>query len=184
MKNNLSFVLMAVIVVAAGLASPASAGLFQVQFTVTDFEPSNGNPPPHETVSGSIIWQANNIHGPIQSFQSISLTLDGYTYSPGELGYVTVPPNWSVLGPTRGQPNGISNLTDDFYLVWETTSLTGLSFAYASSQRSGIWSTHVVYYPDAFTQFSITPVPEPTMASLLASGLILLGAARFRSRRP
>src|SRR5262249_42644801 len=64
---------------------------YVMNFQFSDFPTSNGNPAPTDPVIGSIAWQAASINGPVRGFDSISLILDGHTYSPNELHYVQNP---------------------------------------------------------------------------------------------
>jgi hypothetical protein len=83
------FRLIASIALFAATLGTARAASFRMDFEVTGFIVSNGNPPPTDPVTGTIVWEATGIHDPIQSFDSISLTLDGHSYSTAEIG---VPP--------------------------------------------------------------------------------------------
>jgi hypothetical protein len=169
-------------------AAHCPAAIFHADFSVTGFAPSNGNAAPTDPVSGTIVWNAADIHSDIQSFVSINLTMDGHTYSVGEIGYFRVasPTTWNGVGGLIPGPGSIWNGYDNFWIEWDSASLAPLSFAYASSQRSGIWDVESIYQPAAFQAFSIapaeiTPAPEPSSAALLIVGSTVL-AARWGRR--
>jgi hypothetical protein len=154
----------------------ARAASFMMSFQVTGFPASLGNPAPTDPVTGSIVWEAAGIHSPIQSFDSINLTLDGHTYSINELGYLpdlSGPPPHDLIGGNLNGTGIIYNQTDDFWIGWDRNSLQPVDFMYASSQRPGFWYASI-YEPVSFTSFSITQVPEPStilLVSLILSGL-------------
>jgi hypothetical protein len=153
------------------------AASFMMSFQVTGFPASLGNSAPTDPVIGSIVWEADDIHSPILSFDSIDLTLDGHSYSINEIGYIsdlaTSPPHDAIGGILNGT-GIIDNQTDDFWITWDRNSLQPVDFMYTSSQESGFWYSSV-YDPDTenFTAFSIMSVPEPSSISL--ASLILLG---------
>ncbi len=158
----------------AGLAAQTNAATFRLQFTVTDFQSGLG-PPPNDPVSGTIVWTAQDIHSAVQSFLAIDLTLDGHTYSTGEIGYQRQPPNWNVIGGLAdGSPAGLWDHTDDFAIAWQYDTLTPLCFLYSSSQHDGMWGVYTSDHPNAFTLFNLVEVPEPssTFLALLAASAL------------
>ncbi len=167
-----------VLLVFATTHESARAQGYCMSFQVTGFGRSNGNLPPTDPVSGSIVWQASAIDSPIQRFVSVDLTLDGRAYSVNRLSYLEEDVNsyrWSWIGGSLSGANEIHNQTDDFFVAWDRNSLSPVGFAYSSAQRSGIWTVNVLDNPSSFTFFSITPVPEPSMVSFLTLLLPMFG---------
>jgi hypothetical protein len=125
----------------AAFGSAADAAIFELDFVVTDFEGVFGSSPtPTDPVTGSIIWEAGGIRDPIQSFDSIRLTLDGYTYKSDEIGYSREDFPYSgieLIGGTITGVGGMYKFTDDFWIRWDRNSLTPFDFSYTSSQRYG-----------------------------------------------
>jgi hypothetical protein len=166
-------------------AGHCRAATFYTEFTVAGFPVSNGNAAPTDSVSGTVVWTAADIHANIQSFVSINLTLDGHSYSVGEIGYYRLdsPPTWNGIGGlTGGGADGIANGHDDFWIQWDSASLTPVSFAYSSSERSGIWQVFTRNDPTCFEAFSIVPAPEPRPTTLLIVASLGL-VARWRAGR-
>ena len=184
MRNRIfKLVMFMVLCVATPLAPRAAT--FRMDFQITGFPASNGNLPPMDPVTGVIVWEAAGIHDPIQSFDSIDLTLDGHTYSADEIG---IPPAGypitdGVIGGTLNQVYQVVDQTDDFWIEWDQSSLTSFDFTYSSSQRSGIWFVSI-NSPVNFTAFSIVEVPEPFAVLLFSLGLMGVGARRLRRRTP
>jgi hypothetical protein len=180
----------AVLGVTIGLLGLAPGGAFGqgfvMNFQFSQFPPSNLNQAPTDPVSGSIAWQASDIHGPIQEFNSISLTLDGHKYFLSDIQYQLGPGSsdsriYANSGSMTNIPGNLYNLTDGFDLVWDHDSLKPLAFAYTSSQRSGIWSISSAVNPSSFNFFSITQVPEPSSAALAIFGAAILLICRRRT---
>jgi hypothetical protein len=165
----------------AAVPVTTQAASFIMYFEVTGFPASNGNPPPTDPVTVTIVWEAAGIHDPIQSFDSINMTLDSHTYSVDEIGIP--PPGYpmtdGLIGGTLNQVYQVVDHTDDFWVEWNQNSLTPFDFAYSSSQRSGIWFVSI-NNPVNFTAFSITEVPEPSAIALFSLGLLGTGTWWFR----
>lgn len=180
MSRNLS-TLTASLVLFTAAPLTARADTFIMHFQVAGFAVSNGNPPPVDPVTGTIVWEATGIHDPVQSFDSIDLTLDGHSYSIEEIGFLPwpYPPGDVVIGGTISGVQALVNLTDDFSIEWNQSSLIPDGFIYSSSRLSGIWT---VGDPTSFTAFSITEVPEPSTISLFSFVLFGAGAWRLRQR--
>jgi hypothetical protein len=163
---------------ACSAAPPAQ--VFMMQFSVTGFvnDSGSGVAVPTDPVVGTIVYQATGIHDPIQSFDSISMTIDGHSYAADELGYYRFPtPAWDMIGGLTGGVDTLHNQTDDFIIRWYRDSLTPNDFIYTSSGRNGTFSSEQ-YYPVSFTSFTITAIPEPA-----AGVLLFLGAAMFSIRK-
>jgi hypothetical protein len=165
------------LLLAAASVSALHAATIRMDFNVTGFSPSSTYAPPTDPVIGSITWQAPGLGDPVQSFDSINMTIDGHTYSTGEIGYRR-DTSWNFVGGTLDEVNGLSYLTDDFMIIWDANTLQGLQFHYSSADVPTIW--YVTSQAD-FTSFSVAEVPEPATSSLAVLGL--LGAWACRPRR-
>src|SRR5580765_8673323 len=93
----------------AAVPFTARPATIKMDFQVIGFIVSNGNPPPTDPVTGTILWEAAGVHDPILSFDSIDLTLDGHRYSIGEIG--VPPPGYPItdgfIGGTLNQVYGV-----------------------------------------------------------------------------
>jgi len=145
-----------------------------LDFKISGFPDSNGNPAPTDPVTGTIVWQAASSRDPILSFDSINMTIDGHAYSIGEIGYFRrSDTNWDTIGGTLNGVSQVINKTDDFWVLWNRDSSTPIDFRYTSSQTSG------GFVGSIFETFSI---PEPTTISLLALCMCGLGARHILRR--
>ena len=97
----------------------ARSNQFIMQFSVTGFQNVSGSgvAVPTDPVTGTIIYEAAGIHDPIQSFDSISMTIDGHSYTAGDLGFYRFDtPNWDMIGGLTGDIGTLYNQTDDFVI--------------------------------------------------------------------
>lgn len=149
--------------------SSLSGATFLMRFEVTNFSSLNGNPPPTDPIIGTIMWEATGIRDPNLSIQSINMTIDGHSYSVGELAYE--PDSYydnAIIGggpAARNMPFG----ADDFWIRWDhADTLLPYDFAYVSSKTPGMWYTSW-FGPNSPDSFSIIEVPEPSAAALFLS---------------
>jgi hypothetical protein len=178
MKKNRSYLSAAVCLIAA-ITTSASAGTFLTRFEATNFGSQNGNPPPTDPVTGTIMWESTGIHEPIVSIDSIDMTIAGHSYSIGEITYLSSANDWWVL--VGGSPSGdnMQDQTDDFWIRWNRYALLPYDFAYTSSAISGAWGTldWGGLNPSGF--FSIIEVPEPSMSAIFGSFVFLAAMLRI-----
>lgn len=131
---------------------------------------------PVDPVAGSILYEAASTTSNIDSLTAISLTIDTYTYSLGEVGFTTE----GLSNPRQcvgGTFNAICNVgggADDFRIRWDQDSLAPIDFAYSTGTADS-WAT------TTFTSFSIAAVPIPPAVFLFGSGL--LGLAGMAGRK-
>jgi hypothetical protein len=177
-----------VVVFAMGVSLSTFQGAAQdlqritMQFTLTTDDPLAPSIP----ITGTIVHTAPSSLDPIQSFESIDMTIAGHTYSVRDIGYIYYAPDWFLIGGLAHGAGAIYNdFTDDFYLNWNPVSSTPIRFQYGTSQYGGIWPRIVgpgVPYTEAFTLFTINaePVPETSTPTLLLLG-VAIGLLRLRT---
>jgi hypothetical protein len=174
MIKNMSWVIASLVLV-TNLACTSDGATFELNFTVGNFSGVFGSSAvPNDPVTGSIDWEAAAISAPVLSFDSIRLTLDGHNYAAGEIGYNRADFPFGgieLIGGTINGVNSMASFTDDFWIRWDRNSLMPFDFSYTSSQRYGFWSAYESN-PGSFTAFSISEVPEPSIFSLFAFGLL------------
>jgi hypothetical protein len=178
MKRALFFmVLMSGIVLL--IANPVQASLFTMEFEV-DF--SSSPTAPTNPVIGSIGYDAASINSVPNSLNFINMIIDGHNYTIGEVGV-----SGNIIGGIVTGVNGVTGGTDDFWLVYDISNLTPLSFIYSSLNTTGIFPTGDLFNGSDFTKFIVsesTPVPEPSTMMLLGSGLVgLVGYGRRRFKK-
>ena len=159
---------------------PAQAVPIKVDFTATNFTPSGA---PTDPVTGTIIYDSASPTANVNSLTSINLTIGTFTYSTSDVGFVS-PDNiggvdYQLIGGTANGVGLIVNMTNDFAILWNQTTLAPLRFVYTTTMPFGpIWDT------ERFSNFTVTeltsPVPEPASMLLLGSGL--LGLWGFREK--
>lgn len=125
---------------------------------------------PESSVSGSIVYEAASLGATIDSLTSISLTIDGYVYDLGEVGYTSP---WGgdldIIGGTTSGINGMTAGTNDFWLVFNRNTETGIQFSYTTESSSSLHS----FTFESFSMTSTSQVPEPGVLALLSLGLLI-----------
>jgi hypothetical protein len=166
----------AALAVAASLALPgaASANIFKVNFTATEFNTSNGSVPPQNTVTGSVLFAKPSTENGAPSVIGIDLTIGSHTYTIDELEVGGRGGGYGFGGKASGLDT-LANGTDDFYLY---VLGRGEGFGYTMAGMDGAWATGVM----RVNTEEIASVPEPGSLALLLIGAGGAGAIRRRRR--
>jgi hypothetical protein len=166
----------AALAVAASLALPgvASANIFKVNFTATEFNTSNGSVPPQDTVAGSVLFAKPSSENGAPSVIGIDLTIGSHTYTIDEIVADGRGGGYGFGGKASGL-DGLANGTDDFYFY-----VLGRDerFGYTTAGIDGNWGTRVL----RLRTEEIATVPEPGSLALLLIGAGGVGAIRRRRR--
>ncbi len=156
---------------------PAQAITIEVNFALSNFNSPN---PPTDPVIGTIIYEAVSTTANIGSLTSIDLTIAGHVYTIGEVGFASPFQSGSQL--IGGLVNGlitIQNGTDDFWLLWNQSTLVPTLFGYTTARN-----TYYSWMTSSFSSFSVaeaSTVPEPTALVLFFFGLVgMAGVIRFK----
>ena len=141
----------------------------------------DGSPAPTDPVLGTIIWEAPTIHDPVESIDSINMTIGGHKYSETEIGSLVRGDGYMMIGGISEGVDMMLGSTDDFWISWNPIQLTPGDFSYTSSLQPGMWYA-AGYPPGHFPTFSITEVPEPGASVIICVGLVIGGALGLRKR--
>lgn len=169
-----------------GIACPAHAIPITLEFTVADIPPTRlaGLPPPTDTVSGVIVYEAAALDAAIDALISISLDIGSDSHTLAETSFLSpfgLGPSHMIGGLINGGVNAVTTHTKDFFLMFDPVAGIGSEFTFASSEAFGIWTG------TNFSRFSLTAtpveVPEPPMLGLLVLGSMASLALRYGSPR-
>jgi hypothetical protein len=152
---------------------------FIMRFSVTIFQNDGpGGAVPTDPVTGTITYEAAGINDPIQSFDSINMTINGHSYTTPEIGFYQydTPDDWYMISGLTGGIGALYSGTDDFLIRWYSDSLTPLDFIYTSDGVDGAFISAVYFNPASFTSFTIDAVPDETKTILLL-GISMIGLA-------
>ncbi|MCW5623464.1 MAG: PEP-CTERM sorting domain-containing protein [Burkholderiales bacterium] len=154
----------------------ASAAPIQLSFTASDFFTDPTLPP----ISGSIFYESASTTAVIDSLTAIDLTIDGYTYTLGEIAFSNGVDGIISVGGILSGVTGLGSGPDDFLLRWEPGVPTSDFFAY--SDGASFFATRTVAM--TFTDLSnVNRVPEPGTAALALAVLLAGAGAAVRRRR-
>jgi hypothetical protein len=149
---------------------------FTYSFGASGFAPFDpeGEPPPTDPVTGSLIYEAATANSPIEGLVSIDLTIDGHIYDTGQLTFGIVSGRQRVGGNLTGG-NRVAPGTNAFSMEWDPATLVLESFRYSSTNREGDFYIASVLTPS-------NPIAEPATLALvvLAMSLIAIFAGRRR----
>jgi len=165
-----------VFAVASSLFGPigtVSALPFMLTFTASSFEPVFDNSPPSDPISGSLVFQAQSLTGPITGVDSINLTIAGHTYTVGEIGF-DGSGGANLVGGLPSGANGVGSAgPDDFALVWQQadSAFSFFSFHVASSEEN-LFQTRT---GSVSITASPTAISSPPPLALLTVGLLAWG---------
>jgi hypothetical protein len=154
----------------------AQAASFTLSFTADNF----AGPTPSSSISGTIGYDAATINSSITLLNSIALTIAGYSYTLGEVGFDNSSFSSLRIGGTITGVGGVSAGNNDFILVWNRITLLPINVIYATTDTSSLYLSN----SNSFNSFSITPaattsVPEP----FTIIGSLIGGTAALRMRK-
>jgi hypothetical protein len=170
--NKKNFALgLATLAVTISSTQTAQAATFDLSFSANNFIGG-----PDSTVSGTFSYDAPDTNSPITSLNSVNLTISGYSYTLGELGFESFG-TLLAIGGAKNSVGGMSSSTNDFFILFNPTTQSPADIFYATSGSDGI-------YDGKFTAFNITPaaatsVPEP----FTIIGSLIGGTAAVRMRK-
>ena len=171
------------------MASNLYASTITMDFTVIDFNAATGSPhllpPPAESVSGTIAWEADSLRASITSLTSIDVNITGHQFTLAEMetSEFRIDPDPSLYFAIDASvlENGVGSYNStgwDFFITFNVDTLSPFGFAYNSELTPDEW-----YFGETFSEFVITAVPEPTILALMFTGIIGLGIVRRKVRK-
>ncbi len=117
------------------LVPPVQIGL---SFAVEGFVDRDGQGgAPTDPVTASFVYEAASLTSPIQSLQSASLTIGGFTYAVEDLGFVSpvdFDPDIDVIGGALNGPDYVvSDGSNDFFVSFDRFNDVGLVLLYRTA---------------------------------------------------
>lgn len=168
------------LVIFSAWATAASAQTFKLSFIATAFKPHSDQTTvsPPEVLAGSFLFAGNLSELAPITLIDVDLEVEGYRYSPGEIGTRYFPEDGTVIfGGTQTGVAGVMNRTNDFFLSYPFRPAARSYLLYSTVESQGFSYTEQVTY-------SLSQVPEPTgiIFGLVGASLIVsLATARRRA---
>jgi hypothetical protein len=168
------------ILAALAILSPSisTASLIAIDFHVTGFITQPPVITPTDPVIGQIIIESPTLTSPPTSIHSVSLTLDGYTYSLRELGFDTVG-NSTAIGGAINTPWAMVSNTNDFWLHFDHVATVPKLFIYSSRNYQNRFFESVT-----FASFRMTPLNVPESQGYFACIVLCAAMLAVIRRHP
>ncbi len=166
-----------------GMAGTADAVPIELIF---EFDMNDAASPPADPWTGTIIYNAASTTAQVDSIISVDMTVQGHSYTVGELifgTYFTGPDVQYIAGAIGGVFSGLPAMisgTNDFRIVWVRSTGIALLNQETTLTAPGF---SCCFTPLSTTEFSLTEAPEPSTLALFATGLVLLAFMGWRRRR-
>lgn len=159
--------------------SVASASVYKLSFSATDFKPHAGDAgtvsPPH-SLTGWFLFEGDIASRSVTSLLDLDVEVEGHRYSVPEVTFRQIPEDEALIfGGVLTGAAALANWTNDFAVTYSWASPAWGSVLYTTSLSRGFSYTENV-------SFTVSAIPEPQMYALAAAGLLTLLTARTARR--